>query len=684
MKNKRYRELAAILVMMTMAAGSVTTVTAQENTETAATEEGETDAAMEAADASDAKSQATALEVTDRFAQQTAVDEALLQEAQNGYSLEEALIVVNPYGTSPLSAVAVFSTEEACGGTVTVKGKSAENDVTGTFEAEKDHIVPIYGLYNNDTTEVVISLDDGTSAAFEVTTEDINVDYGTITAEMKSEASYDYTNLTFVCSTMGSLYAVDAAGDIRFYTNMGGVLGVHQLENGHILMPASYVLKPSYYKEGMIEIDLMGKIYGEYMIPGGQHHDFVEMPNGNFLVASDSPDLSTVEDYVVEIDRQTGNVVWELDMKDLMGTEEGQSASMDTDGSEESDWFHNNGLAYDAGNDLLLLSARHKDAIVAVNMEDKSLAWILGDPTGWGEDYQSYFFNPEGEDFEWFYAQHNVSILDNGDIALFDNGTAKVKRVDADNRVSGDDVYSRAVVYHIDTENMTVSQVTEYGKERGADWYADWISGVVSLDGTQDHLWITAGSHLHNDEENRSDYYPKDMFVPGLTKTTHIDQVDNGELSFELTISGDTYNALTFRSFRMPLYTEGKYDVAAVPEVYGSLGETSYEESDADASSAEALPDGWNFVLDGSKISLTGSYQTEAAADDLAPGKLILVSGDSRRAYNLTQSAAAGDNGTNVTVKGWTSVDGLEGQDWDIYLEVDGTLYNSGYKYSQS
>lgn len=684
MKNKRYRELAAILVMMTMAAGSVTTVTAQENTETAVTEEGETEAAVEAADASDAKSQATALEVTDRFAQQTAVDEALLQEAQNGYSLEEALIVVNPYGTSPLSAVAVFSTEEACGGTVTVKGKSAENDVTGTFEAEKDHIVPIYGLYNNDTTEVVISLDDGTSAAFEVTTEDINVDYGTITAEMKNEASYDYTNLTFVCSTMGSLYAVDAAGDIRFYTNMGGVLGVHQLENGHILMPASYVLKPSYYKEGMIEIDLMGKIYGEYMIPGGQHHDFVEMPNGNFLVASDSPDLSTVEDYVVEIDRQTGDVVWELDMKDLMGTEEGQSASMDTDGSEESDWFHNNGLAYDAGNDLLLLSARHKDAIVAVNMEDKSLAWILGDPTGWGEDYQSYFFNPEGEDFEWFYAQHNVSILDNGDIALFDNGTAKVKRVDADNRVSGDDVYSRAVVYHIDTENMTVSQVTEYGKERGADWYADWISGVVSLDGTQDHLWITAGSHLHNDEENRSDYYPKDMFVPGLTKTTHIDQVDNGELSFELTISGDTYNALTFRSFRMPLYTEGKYDVAAVPEVYGSLGETSYEESDADVSSAEALPDGWNFVLDGSKISLTGSYQTEAAADDLAPGKLILVSGDSRRAYNLTQSAAAGDDGTNVTVKGWTSVDGLEGQDWDIYLEVDGTLYNSGYKYSQS
>ena len=222
MKNKRYRELAAILVMMTMTAGSITTVAAETETtaeeETTAeteTDEPETetaeDADSEAAEAADIQSQAAALEVTDRFAQQTAVDEALLQEASNGYSLDEALIVVNPYGMSPLSAVAVFSTEEACGGTVTVKGKSAENDVTGTFEEATEHIVPIYGLYNNDTTEVVITLDDGTSATFEVTTEDIGVDYGTIQTEMKSEASYDYSNLTFVCSTMGTLYGVDAA-----------------------------------------------------------------------------------------------------------------------------------------------------------------------------------------------------------------------------------------------------------------------------------------------------------------------------------------------------------------------------------------------------------------------------------------------------------------------------------------
>ena len=552
---KKREILGAVLLAAMLAAGSVTVLAEEDNTE-----------------------QETQEQEGDIQEQQSEIDAALQAELENGYALEDALIVVNPYGTAPLSAVAVFTTEEACGGTVTVKGKLPENDVTGTFEADTDHIVPIYGLYSGQATEVVITLDDGTSSTFSVETESVNVDYGTIQTEMLDESAYDYSQLTFVCSTMGSVYAVDAAGDLRFFTDMGGTLGVHQLRNGHLCMPSSEVLHPTYYKTGLIEIDLTGKAYQEYEVPGGQHHDFVELPDGNLLVASDAEDFSTVEDRVVEIDRESGKVVWELDMKDLISQEDGQSASMDSDGSEETDWFHNNGLWYDAEHDLVLLSARHKDAIVAVKKEDKTLAWILGDPTGWENTDDSYFFTPEGDDFEWFYAQHNVTMLDNGDICLFDNGTAKVKRVDAQNRVSGDDVYSRAVIYHIDTENMTVSQVFEYGKERGSDWYSDWISGVESLDGTKDHLWITAGSHLYSESEDRSDFYPKDMFAEGLTKTTYIDQVDNGELTFELTISGDSYNALTYRSFRMPLYTQ--YLGKKAYGYYGQRVEASMDRED--------------------------------------------------------------------------------------------------------
>ena len=113
---------------------------------------------------------------------------------------------------------------------------------------------------------------------------------------MSDDSAYDYSNLTFVCSSAGMLYALDSAGDIRWYFTDGGVLGVHQLKNGHLMMPTSFLLKSMYYKAGLQEIDLSGKIYHQYMIPGGMHHDFQELPDGNLLVAGDSPDLSTVED----------------------------------------------------------------------------------------------------------------------------------------------------------------------------------------------------------------------------------------------------------------------------------------------------------------------------------------------------------------------------------------------------
>lgn len=271
-------------------------------------------------------------------------------------------------------------------------------------------------------------------------------------------------------------------------------------------------------------------------------------------------------------------------------------------------------------------------------------------------------------------------MLDNGDIMMFDNGTAKVKLSDNDNRVSGDDIYSRAVVYHINTDDMTIEQVFEYGKERGPEWYSDWISGVISLDGTKDQLWITAGANLYDEENNRYDHYPTDMMKQGLIKRTHIDQVSNGTLAYEILISGDTYASLTYRSLRLPLYTEGAtLDVNAKGELLGTLGETATADYTAPLDDAAALPDGWEFTLDDAKFSLKGAYTTDKASDALEDAYVILVSGNETKAYALTQYGTAGDDATKVTVSGWVSPVGLEGKTWDIYLSVDGQVYESGH-----
>ena len=98
---------------------------------------------------------------------------------------------------------------------------------------------------------------------------------------------------------------------------------------------------------------------------------------------------------------------------------------------------------------------------------------------------------------------------------------------------------------------------------------------------------------------------------------------------------------------------------------------------------AETAATGWEVVQDGKKISVEGLYTTEKDASELADGYLVLDGASGQRSYKLTQSGVSGDDGTNVTAKGWVSTDGLNGEEWNIYLDVDGTIYNTGWKYCE-
>ena len=497
------------------------------------------------------------LTMTNPMDQQKQVDDSLKKELEQGYSFDKPLIVLDPYGNSPLSAVAIFTTEDKTAITLTVKGKEAKDRVTQTFEAGTEHILPIYGLYAGRANEVVLKTEDGRETTVSVETDTLAFDPGKIEVRMEQEALYDYGQFTFVSNVGGYMYALDSKGDVRFYRKGLG-MPLKQLKNGHIMYCSSTTLKGNYYQSGLVETDLLGKIYKEYVIPGGIHHDFFEMDNGNLLVSSDAPDFSSVEDYVVEIDRETGKVVYELDMKKLLDPKDGGSINR-----TDEDWFHNNGIWYDEETDTILLSARHVDAIVGIDKSDKKLSFILGDPDGWENVDKSLFFTPTGEDFEWQYAQHQVSLRPDGTILMFDNGAGRTKATKKDQKVTKDQVYSRAVAYKADRKTMTIEQVFEYGKERGKDWYSEWISGVVCLNLDANHLWITSGAHLYNPENKSCDYGPDDMFQEGLEKSTIMTELKDGKPVIEIQAG-----SLSYRSIRMPMYwdekglnlaSEGKY-----------------------------------------------------------------------------------------------------------------------------
>ncbi|WP_343210330.1 aryl-sulfate sulfotransferase [Anaerolentibacter hominis] len=605
---------------------------------------------------------------SDYLEEQRSVDENLLKEADKGYTLDNPLVVVNPYGTSPLTAIAIFNTDTEQSVTVTVKGKKEKDNIEHTFDAASTHILPIYGLYAGGSTEVEFVLEDGTSKTVSVETDALNTNL--VKAEIKKidKDQYDYSKLTFACAMMDASgytgVAYDSEGDIRWALSNTIAMPLKRLANGHLMISSSRVLKTQYYTTGLYEIDLSGKVYNDYLVPGGQHHDFWELPNGNLLVCSDARDFSTVEAHVVEIDRATGEVVDEIDLSKLLNPKDGGSINR-----TDEDWFHNNAVCYDEKTDTILLSGRHVDAVVGINRSSKEVSWILGDPDGWEDADPSLFFTPEGKDFEWQYAQHEATMLPNGDILLFDNGAGRTKVGKEDQKVTGSDVYSRAVIYRIDTDKMTIRQVWEYGKDRGEEWYSSFISGAQYLG--EDNIWVTSGGISYNPETKSYDSQAGQGF--GTNEfSTYINQVKDGKVVFEMKI-----NNWCYRSYHMDMYSdEGILDLTQEGKYLGDLGETpAIDAGSFDAS--KAVPADFEFTVTQSPDRLAVSGSWSGTGDD---ARMVLLSEDgTAKAYAIPAPAFAGEEGAPVAFTAWTSPVSLDGS-WNLYLVNNGTIYDTNYQ----
>ncbi len=610
----------------------------------------------------------TEVEYTDYLEEQTKIDENLKKELDNGYKIDDPFIVINPYGNSPLTAMVIFSTDKKESVELTVKGKDSAQDITTSFEKAKDHIIPVYGLYNGEETEVVLELSGGESKTLKITTEKADTILNDAEVKVYEQDQVDNDKLTFISYiSADSNYmncAIDNAGDIRWLLSSSVSTGfpAKRLANGHMIASSARLLKSYYYVTGLVEFDLCGKVYNDYLIPGGQHHDVFEMSNGNLLVASDTEDLSTIEATVVEIDRETGEVLQRIDVSDLIDPADGGSINR-----TDEDWCHNNSVYYDEDTDTILLSCRHLDAVLGINKTKGTLSWVLGDPEGWTSVSEDKFFTPVGDDFEWQYAQHHATMTDDGNILLFDNGAGRTKVGNEDKKTTGDNVYSRAVEYKIDTKKMTVEQVWTYGKERGAEWYSSYISGADKL--ADGDYWVHSGGIGYNKEKNTYDVSP--YALSGCETSSIIDEVKDGKVIYELVIPSNSY-----RSQRLSMYSSTDvYDVDAVGKYLGDLGTVeTISNPDVDVNKASEI----DFEITKmsnmpDRLLVSGSWSE--TSDDAA---LVMVD-ESGTMYSYKIAAAVKAEGAEtVNFSVWINDKSIPaGHEYSIYLYNNGTLYDT-------
>lgn len=601
-------------------------------------------------------------EVEDLIAIQYDLEQEFL--ADTNYTFEEPKVILNPYGISPLTALVIFETKDLTTPTIIVHGKDANTTITNTFKPAKKHILPIYGLYAGKENKVTIKINND-EKVLTIKTDKLPEDF-ILPSLVKSNKKELNNELYFVTpSSKGYTAAYDMNGDVRWYLSDNFLWDIQRLDNGHLLLSTNRLINPPYYMTGLMEMDLLGKVYYEYSLPGGYHHDVYEMEDGNLLIASDNFENGTVEDYVVEIDRETGEVVKEIDLTKILPVDDGDNAY-----TTKYDWFHNNSVWYDKTTNSITLSGRHKDAVINIDYDSLELNWIIGSKENWSKDMHKYFFTPTNY-LEWQWAQHAAMVLPNGNIFIFDNGNNRSKTIENGVEASGN--YSRGVIYDINTSDMTISQVWEYGKKEGSYFYSPYISDVDYL--SDNHYLIHSGGHVISNGEVSNE--PAGMTDNNVLNSITVEIKDNKEI-FRMELPGNYY-----RAEKLSLYSNDAY-IKGIGIHLGTLGETKTNRNSFTLFNKSA-----DSIIKEKNIKLTKEYDRLIVSgtfkkDDKV--EIILDNLFTRKTYNMIISkkpytAMCIDifneeeekNGINVTK--YINDDNMSGR-YYIYLKINGTVYD--------
>ncbi len=606
----------------------------------------------------------------DLLEMQAEAERQMLEEFEAGdYSLENPLVKLNPYYISPCAAVILFRTEKETAVTVTVRGKESAADIVHTFPKGKTHILPVLGLHPDFCNTVDISIYQGRANTVSINTEPSRKGVVEIIG-MNTSAKYLGKDLIILTeAATGFPTGFDYKGDVRWYISIDLQMDLKRLKNGRLLVGTHRMVGFPYYSTGTYELDMVGKIYKEYRLPGAYHHDQWEMPDGDILVLTEDYNSPTVEDVCVLLDRNTGEVKKTWDFKDIITPGDGSSGLRKAD-----DWFHNNSVCYDANTNSLLLSGRHIDAIVNIDFDTGKINWILGDPTGWSEEKQKYFFTPVGANFQWQYAQHAALVTPNGDIMCFDNGTLRSKI--KENYLKNKDNYSRAVRYRINTEQMTVEQVWQYKLREGC--FSQHISNVKYYG--EGHYMVHSGGIQFYDGVVSETLISSTSSDPLIRRESATFELLDDEIMLELRVKGNSY-----RGEKLPLYYEGANLELSTAVKVGNLAVTKKSDTDFAETSPEKFPEDIEAYI----VEESDRFSLKARFENGAKVMLLLEQNGSVSGYDVKTdvntfakifSAPYLEQDARNVCK-YVNKSGLSGE-YGILLMVEEKVYDTGVKIS--
>ena len=415
--------------------------------------------------------------------------ESLKSSSKMDWTAETPLAVLNPYGTGSNGLYLYFETDQKTQVSYTIHVDDAEisdytaaaQDLDSEQEYTREHEFQIVGLVPGMTNEVTMTITGSWGNVRQIVSFQVDMPETQSGYPIRLETT-DGSSDAELADGLYAMMRINGYLGYSFFFDNEGVLRYEMVLEGYgpdrILFDGNDII--TCVSNGKLaRLNGLGQVeqvydLGEYAL----HHDIGFGRDGEILALAELEGSENVEDLLLSIDMESGEVNQLIDFKEAMsGYYEMTRPISATDDffwqAGEWDWIHLNSLQYMEESDSLIVSSRETSTIIKLSNihEDVELSWLAGDSRFWEDTpYADYCLEQEG-DFVPQYGQHCVEYLRAGDedgvyyLAVYNNNYWSLNSRDnfelelADS--VGTDLYglgdetSQVYVYRIDENNGT-------------------------------------------------------------------------------------------------------------------------------------------------------------------------------------------------------------------------------------
>lgn len=451
----------------------------------------------------------------------TAVQERLagaldsLKTGGMNWTATTPLAVLNPFGTAGNELYLYFQTDVATKVSYTIHVEDEDIPDFSAYAADasgqeytRTHEFQIIGLVPGETNHVTMTISGSWGNARQIVNFTVDMPETRSGYATKLEVT-DGSSETAQAGGLFAMMRVNGYLGYGFFYDNDGILRYEMVLEGfgldRMLFDGNEVIT-CVSSSKLARINGLGQVTRVYDLDGYElHHDIGFGADGEVLALAEVVEGETVEDRVLSIDLESGEVSELLDFTQVMDGYFAMTRPVTpTDDffwqAGEWDWIHLNSLQYMAEDDSLIVSSRETSTIIKVaNIHsDPTVDWLAGDSRFWTDTPYADLCLTQVGDFVPQYGQHCVELLDReGDgvytLVIYNNNywslnTRDDFELDVADSV-GTDLYgdgsetSQVYVYRIDENARTFELADSFDVP-----YSSIVSDGVHCDNSQN--WV--------------------------------------------------------------------------------------------------------------------------------------------------------------------------------------------------